>query len=497
MKATLSVLLANIGFVLQVSGILVLVPIAASFILNETSATVALFITATSLLAFGFLTNSLCEKKEMTYRQSCILVVLVFVILGLIGAIPYFYINFSVGDFSQLITDSIFESVSGFTTTGFSVIPDLEVLPKSIILYRSMTQFIGGIGIVLVLLAFFYPEAKLKEFAKSMGLYKENHRIKKTFLFIISIYCAVTAIMIAVSYLAGYHELINLSSLVFAAISTGGFVPFSGAELTAVLTQPPLNIVIPLCMLFGATNFLLFAELYKRKFKSFLYSETTFFLIIISVSCVLLFSFFNISATDAGFHVLSAMSTTGFSYMPIGNIDTSLTLFLISIMFIGGASLSTAGGIKIYRFLLLIKTIGKTVTYVVSGKDNKVKLFDKLYSNAEIIQIMTLMFLMVAVIFISAMVLSLNGYDPLNSIFESTSAITTAGLSTGVVGPELSLGLKWLFIFLMILGRVEVVTFLVIFSRSKEKSIGLAVKNQTESIVVSDELSETPSEFIC
>jgi len=90
MKATLSVLLANIGFVLQVSGILVLVPIVVSFILHETLATVALFITATSLLAFGFLTNSLCEKKEMTYKQSCILVVLVFLILGLIGAIPYF-----------------------------------------------------------------------------------------------------------------------------------------------------------------------------------------------------------------------------------------------------------------------------------------------------------------------------------------------------------------------------------------------------------------------
>lgn len=497
MKATLSVLLANIGFVLQVSGILVLVPIVVSFILHETLATVALFITATSLLAFGFLTNSLCEKKEMTYKQSCILVVLVFLILGLIGAIPYFYINFSVGDISQLITDSVFESVSGFTTTGFSVISNLEVLPKSIILYRSMTQFIGGIGIVLVLLAFFYPEAKLRDFAKSIGLYKENHRIKKTFFFIISIYCAVTAIMIAIGYLAGYRELINLSSLIFAAISTGGFAPFSGAELTAVLTQPPLNIIIPLCMLFGATNFLIFAELYKRKFKNFFYSETTFFLIIVAISVALFVSSFNLPAADAGFHVLSAMSTTGFSYLPIGNIDASLTLFLISIMFIGGASFSTAGGIKIYRFLLLIKSIGKTVTYAVTGKDNKIRLFDKEYSNAEIIQVGTFMFLVIAVIFASAMILSLNGFDPLNSLFESTSAITTAGLSTGIVGPELNKGLKWLFIFLMILGRVEVVTFLVIFSKVKEKSASnLPFKKQYTS-TEDGQLLIPQSEFVC
>jgi len=151
-------LLANMGFVLQISGIFLLIPIIASFIFNETLATIALFITATGFLALGFILNALCEKKELSFKQSCTLIVLVFVTLSLIGAIPYFYINTSDVSMLQKVTDSIFESTSGFTTTGYSEIPDVSTLPQSIILYRSLTQFIGGVGIVLVLIAFFYAQ---------------------------------------------------------------------------------------------------------------------------------------------------------------------------------------------------------------------------------------------------------------------------------------------------------------------------------------------------
>jgi trk system potassium uptake protein len=469
MRSTLAVLLANMGFVLQVSGIFILIPIIASFILGETSATLALFIAATSFLVLGFFTNSLCEKKEMTFKQSCALIVLVFVILSIIGAIPYLYINFSGANIFQRITDSIFESVSGFTTTGFSVIPDLTVLPQSIILYRSLTQFIGGLGIVIVLLAFFYPEAKLREFAKSMGISKKNHKIKKTFMLIISIYCAFTILMIIIGYLFGYHDLIGLGSLVFSAISTGGFSPVN--DLTSLIHQSPFDFILPISMIFGATNFLIFAKLYGKKFKEFLNSEITVFLIIAAISTVLLITFFGFPSYDAGFQVISALSTTGFSYLSIGSLNDSLKLFLVILMFIGGCAFSTAGGIKIYRLLLLIKSVRKTVTYTITGKDNKIKLFGREYANAEVIQAATLVFLMAAVIFVSSFIVSYYGYKPINAVFDCTSAIATTGLSTGVVGPGLSLGLKWLFMFLMILGRVEIIAFLVIFSRAKERHV--------------------------
>jgi trk system potassium uptake protein TrkH len=404
----------------------------------------------------------------MTYKQSCTLIVLVFVILSLIGSIPYLYINFSYTHLLQVFTDSLFESVSGFTTTGFSVIPDVTQLPQSIILYRSLTQFIGGIGIVLVLLAFFYPEAKLKEFAKSMGISKDNHKIKKTFIFIISMYCLFTIAMVAVGYASGYHNLINLSAVVFSSISTAGFTPFTDATAMTIMTQPPFNVIVPLSMIFGATNFLLFAKLYNKKFKEFFNSETTFFMIIFGISVGLLVYFYNLPSAASAFQVLSAMSTTGFSYLAIGGLDDSLKLFLVLLMFIGGASFSTAGGIKIYRFILLIKSVGKSVTFTIAGKDSKVKLFGKEYSNPEVIQAATLVFLMVGVIFVSAFIVSYYGYQPVNALFDCTSALCTTGLTTGVVGPSLVLELKWLFMFLMLLGRVEVIAFLVMLSRTKE-----------------------------
>jgi trk system potassium uptake protein len=467
---TIAVLLANMGFVLQVSGILIILPIIASFILNESFATIALFITATVFFALGFLTNSLCEKKEMTYKQSCTLIVFVFIILGLIGAIPYLYINITSGPFFQTLTDSLFESVSGFTTTGFSIIPDLSVLPQSIILYRALTQFIGGIGIVLVLLAFFYPEAKLREFARSMGLSKDNHRIKKTFLFIIGLNCAFTAVMIGLGYALGYHNLINLASSVFSAVSTGGFSPVN--DISTLLTQTPLNVILPVCMIFGASNVLIFAGLYRKKVREFLNSETTVLLIFILLAMVILTLFYGFTSYDAGFHVISAMSTTGFSYLPIAGWADSFKLFIVSLMFIGGASFSTAGGIKIYRLMLLIKSVPTTVNYAVTGKDIKVHLFEKDYKMGAIIQTAIMVFLTSALIIVSSLIVSYYGFSLVDALFDCTAAVATTGLSVGIVTPGLALELKWLFMVLMIVGRVEIIVFLVMFSRAKEKREG-------------------------
>ncbi len=467
MKSPIAILLANMGFVLQISGIFILIPIVAGFVLHETEATLALFITATAFLVLGFFANSLCEKKEMNFKQSCTLLVLVFIIISIIGSIPYFYIGVPDGSLFDRITNCIFESVAGFTTSGFTVIPDITLLPQSIILYRSLTQFIGGLGIVIVLLAFFYPEAKLREFAKTMGLSKNNHKIRKTFLFLISIYSSFTAFMVAVGYLFGYHDLINLASLIFSAVSTGGFSPVP--DLATLITQPPFNFIIPICMIFGASNLLVLAKLYNKKFRDFLNSETTFFLIIIAISTVLLVSFFGLPLYDSGFHVISALSSSGFSYISIIGLDDSLKLFLVALMFIGGASFSTAGGIKVYRFLLLIKSVPKALTFTVVGKDSKVRLFRKDYSNPEVIQAASMVFLTAGAVFIASFIVSYYGYEPINAIFDCTSALATTGLSTGVVGPSLVLELKWLFMFLMILGRVEIMVFLVMFANGKKQ----------------------------
>ncbi len=458
-------LLSNIGFVLQMSGIFIILPIILSFIDNDMVAAVALFAAAIIFLSLGFLLNALCERKELTYKQSCALIVLVFVLLSIIGAIPYLYINISQGDFISNITDSFFESASGFTTTGFSVIPDLSNIPRSIIFYRALTQFIGGIGIVLVLLAFFYPEAKLTEFFRSMG-FSQKQKIKRTFLIILLIYISYTFIMIFIGLLFGYHDVINLVSFIFSALSTGGFAPIN--DISTTVTQFPINYILILGMILGACNFLVLAGLFKGKIKGFFKSEISVFFVLLILSVIFVIFEFKLSVFDAVFNVVSAMSTTGFSYLSIADFSDGLKLFLVFLMFVGGASFSTAGGIKIYRFLLLFKATNKAITENITGKYSPVTLFGKEYSNLEVIHSLVIVISMVGLIFGSTFLISLYGFQPVDAVFEATSALATTGLSAGVVGPSLALELKWLFVFLMIIGRVEILAFFIMLSRQRE-----------------------------
>lgn len=453
------------GFVLQMSGIFIILPIIVSFIDNDMVATVALFAAAIIFLALGFLLNALCERKELTYKQSSALIVLVFVLLSIIGAIPYIYINISQGDIVNNIIDSLFESASGFTTTGFSVIPNLSDIPRSIIFYRALTQFIGGIGIVLVLLAFFYPETKLTDFFRSMG-FSQKQKIKRTFLLILLIYVSYTFIMIFIGLLFGYHDIINLVSFIFSALSTGGFAPIN--DISTSVTQFPINFILILGMILGACNFLVLAGLFKGKVKEFFKSEISVFIILLICSVLFVTVIFKLPLFDSAFNVISAMSTTGFSYLSIANFSDGLKLFLVFLMFVGGASFSTAGGIKIYRFLLLFKATHKVIRESITEKYTPIKLFGKEYTNLEVIRSLVFVILMVGFMLGGAFVISMYGFQPMDALFEATSALTCTGLSAGIVGPSLALELKCLIIFLMILGRVEILSLFIMLSPTKE-----------------------------
>jgi trk system potassium uptake protein TrkH len=486
-------LLANMGFVLQISGIFMVFPIILSFIDNEIVATVGLFITATIFLILGFLFNAFCERRTLSYKSSCGLIVLVFVFLSLIGSIPYMYINFSNGNIIQNISDSVFESASGYTTTGFSVMPNLSALPKSIIFYRALTQFIGGVGIVLVMLSFFYPEAKLQDFARGMGFSKDQ-KIKKTFLLIIITYCAYTAIMLILSLLLGYHDVVNAISFLFSAISTGGFAPVN--DITSVATAFPMNAILVITMIFGAANFFVIAGLFKGRLKSFITSETSVFLVIAVFAIGVAVMFFGLSTADAIFHIISAMSTTGFSYLSVVNFSEGFKFFLIFLMLIGGASFSTAGGIKIYRFVLIFKASQKAVYESITGREFPIKLFGREYTNSAVNQAGVVVFLMIGVVFLSAFVVSSYGYPLVNALFETTSAAATTGLSVGIITPSLNVELKWLFVILMILGRIEILPVLIIFSKIKDHPN----ECDTKTITTSEQANETEpvtKQFIC
>ena len=153
----------------------------------------------------------------------------------------------------------------------------------------------------------------------------------------------------------------------------------------------------------------------------------------------------------------------------------------------GGASFSTAGGIKIYRFLLIFKAAKKVIVDNITGQDTPFTLFGKKYSNVEIVQSLIVIVSWVGLIFGSAFIISLYDFQPIDAIFDATSALSTTGLSAGVVGPSLALELKWLFVFLMIIGRVEILAFFIMFTRTKETSI----KHKAKVITITENAMET------
>jgi trk system potassium uptake protein TrkH len=331
-----------------------------------------------------------------------------------------------------------------------------------------MTQFIGGIGIVLVLLAFFYPEVKLQDFAKGMGFSKDQ-KIKKTFLLIIITYVVYTIVMVIMSILLGYHDIVKAISFVFSAISTGGFAPIS--DITSIATTFPMNAVLVICMVLGASNFFIIAGLFKRRIKEFFTSETSVFLIMAIIAISITTIFFGLSGNAAVFHIVSAMTNSGFSYLSIAQFTDGFKLFLVFLMLVGGASFSTAGGIKIYRFVLMIKAVQKVAYERSTDREYPITLFGREYSNAAVIQAAVVVLLFIALIFFSTIIVSLSGFPFIDSLFETTSAAATTGLSTGIITPTLQLELKWLFVCLMILGRVEILAVFIMFSRTKIPTI--------------------------
>src|SRR5512139_1421146 len=152
---------ANLGFLLQIAGVLTILPIGVGLYFEETEAVVALFLACVTFLCSGFLLNALCERKDLDFRSSNLLFLAAFIVLPLIGSIPFYYIDpFKSANVFERFSNGIFESVSGFTTTGFSFVTNPEALPKSLLVYRSMTELMGGIGLVFLLLAFFQSKKK-------------------------------------------------------------------------------------------------------------------------------------------------------------------------------------------------------------------------------------------------------------------------------------------------------------------------------------------------
>ncbi|MBI2583396.1 MAG: TrkH family potassium uptake protein [Candidatus Aenigmarchaeota archaeon] len=462
--------LSNLGFVMQIAGIFLLLPVASAFYLGETEALISFFVAGFCFFILGFMLNALSRRSEISYKQSCILLSSSFFILSLIGSVPYLWNNpFGQENAIDRFTNSFFESASGFTTTGLSLIPDMSAVPRSLALYRSLTELIGGLGIVFLILAFFYKGNTIHNISRIIGLVDISKKdIKRSFASILVVYISYLAALTGAFYLLGFANLFDAAALMISGLMTGGFSPVN--SLSAFVSFPG-NVLIIVSMLLGSISFIVHFKVFSGKFREALKKELLIFLGIMAASAAGIFFAYGLNPAEIIFHVVSASSGTGFSLWNFSEFGNSLKLLFVALMFIGGMSVSTSGGIKVVRLAVLLKSVPCIINSLLFGREYEVNFDGRRYTIRDVAVNSTFILLGIIIVFLGSIALTTAGFSYMDSLFESASAFGTVGLSTGITTVSLFAHLKWVLIILMLVGRIEIIPFLMTFSRGPERKV--------------------------
>ena len=432
-------------------------------------------ITAIALPVFIIVRKS---ENRFSSKDGFMLVFLAWVTAALSGALPY-WISGCIPGF----TDAVFESVSGFTTTGSSIIRDLDVMPRSLIFWRAETHWLGGMGMVVLTVALF-PFLGVGAFqiikAEIPGPDKDRMtpKITETAKILWLIYISLTVIQTVLLALAGM-DWFDAVIHAFSTIATGGFS--SRNEGLAYWNSPAILWIVLIFMLIYGFNFTLIYRLLQGKWKDVWYSSegrayigiTVISTLIITFSCMHEFP----GVTAAGsfrngfFYSVSIITTTGHT---IGN-QSLLTpvgkMALFCMMFIGGCSGSTAGGVKVIRYVVLFKQAGNEIKKIMYPQgvfsiqlNHKVGRKDVVYSVAGF------MFMYLLVLAAGSLIIASSGYDHLGSFYVSLLSLGNIGVNpitydTVTAIPGFPAYVKWTISFIMLTGRLELWTVFVFFSR--------------------------------
>jgi trk system potassium uptake protein TrkH len=501
-------ILGNLGILLQFSGILLVVPAFLGTALGESSSIVGIFFAVVGLSFAGFFLTNIGEKGPMNLKQASIFIVSGFILLSLFGSIPYVYINPFGSDTGAVVlfVNSFFESASGFTTAGLSIISQPETLPASLNFYHSYTQWVGGLSFVYLVLILFFPERKLSAMKSVLG--GGLLRVRELLITIVGIFTAYTLILIFMFIFFSQTGALNAISLAFATITGGGYIPLSN-----IITpdHPERLAILAVGMILSALPFAFHYHIFSRKgllTRKTISIEVTVFLVLI-IAAIPIFYWLSLGKADmysSIFHIISGSTTTGFQYLNIQSLPYGAKIFLTLMMLVGGTAFSTAGGIKVGRFILLYQELtksskGKNITTIpetyasssISSTANpyrstefmtrlqeehrKIKLEEIVEQQARMLkrissimrrkvvrEILTVIGLYISIALITGSVLSYLTNSRLeDALFESVSAISTTGLTAGITSVNLDVFSKLILAANMIVGRFEIIAILYIF----------------------------------
>ncbi len=460
--------------ILTIEGVMMLiVPIIDIFTDHVPSYSFALI--SLLLLFAGFVVARGGYGGEISPFEALVTASIVWLLMPMLSAIAMYL------DFGMNIYDAFFESVSGFTGTGFTVIPDVTVLRPSILLWRSLMQWIGELGVV-VLAVIILPQYNIMTRVYLVERGKLTPTVVTTAKMVAGIYFLLTGIGFLM-YMFGGMGVFEAINLIMTTIATGGMSVYNDSVASVVARSPPVILPILIFMVLGAQNFgdlrylvtFRLGTLFKSgEFKAYM-------VLLLSFSGLLAISLhyvdgmgFGASIVNGVFHMVSGSTTTGFSLIDLGSIsDVSKALLFLG-MLIGGATFSTAGGIKVFRFVVAVKNIGWSAARMATRIPLSVRRSVGSESISDEVLMSVLGFIAVYVftdLTLAVLFSAIAKTTFINALFEITSALGCVGLSVGVVSHTLNLAGKFVIIAAMYLGRLEFIQFYLILAYMFRKRI--------------------------
>lgn len=465
------------GFLLAIESGFLLISLAVSLFYNEgdSKGFLASFI-ITAIIGGGTILVTKNADKTFGKREGYIIVSLVWIVFSLFGSLPYI-ISGAIPSF----TDAFFETISGFTTTGASILNNIEEMPHAILLWRSLTQWMGGMGIIVLSLAIlpFLGIGGVQLFSAEVpGLTpdKMHPRVKETAQRLWIIYVGFTLIETILLWIGGmtFFDAINHS---LTTMATGGYS--TKQDSIAYFTSPFIQYVIMGFMFIAGVNFTLSYFALKLQFRKIIKNEefkayTLIILVFTAIIAIRLFTSgngtFEQSFRDGAFQVVSIITTTGFVSADYLLWTPLLMALIFLLMFVGGSSGSTGGGVKVIRVLLIIKNCGFELKRLVHPKAIiPMKLNHKTIPQPLVNNVLAFIVFYLLIFMISSVFMAGLGLDMESAMGSVATTLGNVGPGLGSVGPTENfsqipnLG-KWLLSFLMLLGRLELFTVLILLS---------------------------------
>lgn len=460
-------------------GLSMIPSIVVAIIFSERPALISLCIPCffSTLMGYLFFIKIRISEKTLRMRDGFMIVTVSWIIAGLLGAVP-FIISGSIPSF----IDAVFESCSGFSTTGSSILTDVEVLPKSILFWRSFTHWLGGMGIVIFTIALL-PSLEMngqtiaRAEVPGPTLDKLTPKMADTARALYMIYLLFTLIQILLLCLGGM-SLYDSAIHTFGSVGTGGMSNYN--DSVGHFGSIYINTVITVFMMLSSTNFNLYYLAIKNRKPGIIVKddEFRFFILLFLLISVLIFldllkngyPLCGKTASDSCFQVSSILTTSGFCSTNYELWPNFSKLLLFLLMFIGGCSGSTSGGIKVIRILVILKYIRRGISQRLHPKEiSDVKINGKHVHSNTVSGIITHIFLFSIVVFLGTVLVSIDNHDMITNLTAVLSCVGNIGPGFNLVGPAENYSVfsdfsKAILSFLMIAGRLELMTVLLLFT---------------------------------